>query len=341
MARFVTFPGISGSYASTDDVNILDADTSHLFQSIGDWSAFTGTPPIEAVADPQATFSGMALKLATITLGSPATRIRTNSGLSGFPVQENTAYTISYLFWSNAASSGLGAGSQIHWYDAGGGFITNSNKTVGNFAEASQLGFHTATSPPLAAFALIQVAQDGNVVDTLGELFWANFMFTEGTSTTFAPSLKIVGDLEAEIEVTFTVGGVAQALVTRRGGGGFRAFNWFVNASDLLRFGISVDGTAESFQNSSLSISSNDQHVYKVTYQAADGRVDFFQDGAPFGNFGSVTSGGAFPAAKSFEVGAYDEGTTSPLPGDVYAGSLRDGIDGPIVAVFDPDDITI
>jgi len=38
MARFVEFPGEADSYVATDDVNLLDADSAHLQQGVGQWS---------------------------------------------------------------------------------------------------------------------------------------------------------------------------------------------------------------------------------------------------------------------------------------------------------------
>ena len=36
--HYVTLPGAAGNYISTDDVNLLDADSAHLQQSVGQWS---------------------------------------------------------------------------------------------------------------------------------------------------------------------------------------------------------------------------------------------------------------------------------------------------------------
>ena len=35
--KYLYLPGASGNYASVADVNLLDADTAHIHQSIGDW----------------------------------------------------------------------------------------------------------------------------------------------------------------------------------------------------------------------------------------------------------------------------------------------------------------
>ena len=63
-------------------------------------------------------------------------------------------------------------------------------------------------------------------------------------------------------------------------------------------------------------------------------------DSVPDATSGALATDPASPSAVPLFVGANGAGSF-PLDGDVYGAEVRDGIDGPIVAVFDPDDIVI
>ena len=71
MARFVRFPGLAGSFAATLDDNLVDADTAHMFQSIGDWQFSTVPAVQQALA---AAFSGFAAR-ATATADDQTVQI--------------------------------------------------------------------------------------------------------------------------------------------------------------------------------------------------------------------------------------------------------------------------
>ena len=115
---FITFPGTSGNYISTDDVNLLDADTAHLQQSNGNWGGAGGVASAVLSSEVTPVFGHSVLKM---THGVPSTtsRMLWGNGTSGAPVVPAQEYSI--IMSLRATVAGREATLKLEWFDSGGG----------------------------------------------------------------------------------------------------------------------------------------------------------------------------------------------------------------------------
>ena len=350
MARFVSFPGTAGSYASTDDVNLLDADTAHMQQSIGRWTAESGalTPEQSQAMTPIfGTSHASAEAFSTVP--------RVNSGSPGnyTPATPGTTYSTSaYMAKGAGATAGLSARLRMVFWDAGEGLISRilGSQTLIPDALVWQHITQTEVAPALTAFISFEV----EFRDAAGGdfMYWDAAIIREGSDTTFIPSLRIVGDLDirARVAPQSWMPAVNNVLGARRPNNvDNKSFRWQLRTDGLIRYSMSIDGLTENNFNSNDPISLPDDgvpHDIRTEFVADNGAAGrtatFYVDDVQIGSPHTIgPAGGSFTGDSPFEIGTYNLGTIEPFLGDIYSSTLRDGIDGPIVAVFDPDDIAI
>ena len=333
MARFVTFPGTAGSYASTDPNNVIDADTSHLQQSLGTWSRFGGTTaeiqaqvltPIFGDFHGQVTFptdvSGLATPVSTI-----------------YPVTAGLTYIGS--FFAAASVAGIEARLRCFWIDSGGG------QTLGNIISPANVPLSTSAFTQVTASGVAPVGAVAVRMELrkepsvgVGDFYWDAAQFREGTDSTFVPSIGIVGDLDMSVRVALVdfTPAVANTLFSNLSGvTGFRLLVLNTNVRALYGDGTTI---REAVSGAYTFVDGTPTTI-RVTY-ATDGSVVWYQDAAEI-DTDTVTVAAASPSFNTLSIGAAVGGAAENIEGDVYGAEIRDGIDGPIVAVFDPEDIAI
>jgi hypothetical protein len=187
MSRFVTVD--SGTYFSTPDVNLLDADTAHLHQSIAAFVIDQNLTSL-ALSTDEPMFGDNSLKAVCDGVG---TAIFKESSVDLHPVSSSTEYSLSC---DALAAAGLSNdwNIQIFWYNSSSGFISTSQGANITVTDAGVVRlFVTATSPGTAAFVRIFVVSVGTPSATEAYYF-GKFALVAGADTSFVPSLDIQTD---------------------------------------------------------------------------------------------------------------------------------------------------
>ncbi|GAJ07874.1 unnamed protein product, partial [marine sediment metagenome] len=90
--KFV-FDGVAGTYLSTPDVNLLDADTAHTSQALGSWASGGGLNNITRETGPLVPQYGLGYTNGLYTAGSSTYR-GPGAGTSGVPGLSDTEYAL-------------------------------------------------------------------------------------------------------------------------------------------------------------------------------------------------------------------------------------------------------
>lgn len=169
-------------------------------------------------------------------------------------------------------------------------------------------------------------------------------------STPDSVAVSITGDIDIRMAISladWTPAGLGY-VVSKYAGAGSRSWLFGVAADGTLQYEWSVDGTAlETARNSSVAtgIADGSQSWIRVTHDVDNGSgqntVRFFLsgDGSTWTQLGtdSVAAGttSIFDSAAAIEFPGFSNGAGG-LPATVYGVQLRNGIDGTLVANFDP-----
>ena len=345
MARFVTFPGTAGSIATTEDTNLMfDADTAHLQQSIGQWRNLGGSGAISVAATIPPIFGTNHGQIGT---GSsfPFARAGFDAGSFGAAVTVGTAYVASIYVGGNEAGE---TSLECRYVDDGFATVgpATSFQDVHPVDSMSQFVVQMPVAPAGAtrlAMQLIWFAPDGSSAPNRAgaEFYFDAANISEGTASTFIPSQYIVGDLDIRFDAampSWSPAGTEHIQTLRQGG----------TSDEILRF---TGGTNMNFfwwdgalQNLSLdfpTVGDGVQATLKMTVVAATGLFRTFVDDVEYGSYVAQGALGRIYQGTPMTVGGRAGVNGEELAGDVYSFERRDGIDGPIVSVFDADDIII
>jgi hypothetical protein len=178
-----------------------------------------------------------------------------------------------------------------------------------------------------------------------------------GTSGAYATtphhsSLQITGDLDVRCEFDAanpTPAGV-NTLVNRANSGNW-SFQFALRSNGVVRLGWSADGSATLAADSAvLPIVPGKRIIVRATLDVDNGasqRVITFYTAptrqGPWTQLSQVTQAGVtsiFAGTRALEFGTRAEGTLERLTGSLYWAEVRNGIDGQVVARFDPSDKT-
>ena len=130
--------------------------------------------------------------------------------------------------------------------------------------------------------------------------------------------------------------------------GNQRSHLLWLQTGGTLRLHYSRDGIETLFATSTAATGFADGTAwwYKITRNATTGDIIFYTstDGVTFTQLGTTvagTAGALFNSTASLLVGAYGgSGASAPFTGKVYYAEVQNGIDGTVVAKFDPNDAT-
>lgn len=157
---------------------------------------------------------------------------------------------------------------------------------------------------------------------------------------------SVTGDIDIRAKVTmddWTPTGSAALVAKALGAGDQRSYRFGVTATGLLSLNLSQAGTTETAAVSTVATGSTDGTTrwVRATWRNSDDQVQFFtsDDGSTWIQLGanaSIAVTGIFDSTAGLEIGARNGGATEPLAGLVHYAEVRNGINGPIVARFDP-----
>jgi len=338
---YVTFPGLAGNYISTPDTNILDADSAHCYQSIGNWQSRSGTSNVQLVTGVAgASMGGNVLQFDGTTDGAQSLKffnVPTDPPVVTVGVGYVAAVRLRTL--SGVAKSGH---LVMEYYTDAGGFVGQTPggsvtlPSGGSFVTMSV----SSTAPTNAGVARMVVYVDDGLVGEQTQIDVA--VIREGSDPSFVPSLRIVGDLDMSTRAQATdwaqssdqyVGGVWGSEHADR------AYTFRSRAGDF-RFGYNTAGSSV-FSIFTRIWGPADLVTLRVTREAASGDNTLYVDG----QLAQTVSGTAGPSivveSQMLEVGSIINGTSNPFAGRIYDFVVRDGIDGPVVSQFDAQDIPV
>jgi hypothetical protein len=335
---YVTFPGTSGNYVSSADVNLLDADSAHLHQSAGTFAGW-GTGAVAPVLSTDDTAQGIAAsnvgKLTTsshtigcIFPGVPSTTV-------GVVVSPGEVY--SYGRWVKFDAAITEIKLDFRFVNASGGFSGNSFIEVANTG-AWQWVTHTATVPTNTARMGVTI-QDPNAESTGRVGYISAGVLRTGATATFIPSLRIVGDLDmrARFAATDATPTTAETLIGHRSGNSGFAMT-LGTGGELVVYHGTGSGTRLETSSGLALVAATDTEVRSVIDISA-GTWTHYKNGVQFDTSGSFATTAGSPYAGALAVGADSAGTSGNWDGDIYYAEVRDGIDGPVVRRFDADDL--
>jgi hypothetical protein len=347
---YVTFPGLAGNYADTPDVNLLDADTAHLYQSVGLWYDRTtnnfGVPV--RVNDAASEFSGTVQEWPATEGETGIGYVRTfTAGADNVPVVVGQDYSARLRVKLDNINRPFDF--QVFWLDAVGGFVGSANlESDPTPPQGAWTVFSgTATAPAGAVhMGLGASIAAGDALPAGAKMSIDTAMTVDGNvvPTAFVPSLRIVGDLQLDTRFTcdFSAGDIPYLVA--KDGGGTQGYA-LVMRNDQGRARIDYakfDATPRVFQSD--AVAWTDQQVYDMRYEwdIDAPRVEIFRDNVSIGSSTSSGFGGAgnsdYNANSPLFVGALNAGANL-FAGDMFSLSVRDGIGGPIVAQFDAADV--
>ncbi len=325
---FVKFPGLAGNYISTPDVNLLDADTAHLQQSIGSWKHLLNTQNIalsSAVApefgDSVLVFESAAASVVIVqtATGVDAVSLPADDVAVSVRVMSPTGDALG-LDWQLFTDAGANAGE--------GSFDSIPSPPAGEWVTLSGT-LATAAGLRLA----IRVSHSVSAADV--PCYVDKVIIREGTDPTFVPSLRIVGSVRQELDVNIAdwTPATIQSLMSNYGTGPDRGIAFYLMTDGTLQLYASF-GTPASVVFGAVK----ERNRVGFTFDKDTGIVSWLKDGVEFDQT-TLAPQAPIPGNVALNVGAADTGTDFNLLGDIYWSEVRDGIDGPVVARFDAQDV--
>lgn len=339
----VLLDGALGTYISTPDTNLLDADRAHVHQSITGWLT-NGTNTLEqsTAIDPSSIFPG-----ATQTMKSTF-QDDLRIGRSALPLATADPFVFSMWVWIPVGWDG----GDIRAGDDGSfvGAIGESNQTASAAITEVWQQIWFKLTPDASDFDGIVVLRIGSAPTAGRFVYFVAGCWRPGSDPTFIPSTRIIGDLDIRWllamddytpAVTEYLGSKAKDSTTRQ---------WFVEVppNGRPKMTTSPDGTSASqvAKQSTIAFTTTDGDTLgiKITVDVDNGAGGadykfFTQPGSIDGAFDQLgttqtnsTTTSIFNADSEVAIGALFGGTLSPLAGKVFRYELRDGIDGPITA---------
>jgi hypothetical protein len=194
------------------------------------------------------------------------------------------------------------------------------------------------------------VASMAGAVATVSPNWNAQYLDLPGTSGNYASTpdsaaVSVTGDIDIRVKVALDdwTPVAVNALVAKWTSPN-NSYLLRVAVGGALAFFISLDGTVNVGAGSTASptVSDGEPLWLRVTRVQSSGVVTFYTsaDGlswAQLGDTAIISAGSAiFDGTAKLEVGTQAGGTANPLAGQAYYAELRNGIDGAVVAKFDP-----
>lgn len=122
-----------------------------------------------------------------------------------------------------------------------------------------------------------------------------------------------------------------------------QAWQCYINTTGTMSWVVSSNGTAYNLVNvasSVLGFANGSTSWLQCTYVAATGAwtISKSTDGISWAqlNAGTGTAGAVFDSSALLQIGANFNGAGNHLAGKVYYAEIRNGINGPVVATFNP-----
>ena len=329
---FLTLNGASLERLTRADDNLLDADTAHIQQSIGQWSSHNAATNLQVSSGIPAPF-GQTL-LAFDSAGATPAQVITATGVDALETGAGDA--VLTVDVANPTGGRVDLACVI--YD-------NAGATKAEFT----LDFQETTTPDqLVTLSAVRSMNAGDRIALLARFTATNvgqtgylaraMIASPGAVTTFVPSLFVVGVLDYRFDVATVwdpVSDLATAYYNPPAGSGPP----LCNLRTATRFGMEHAGSL--FTSLTHGFTGSSRRSIRILADPAFGFTVQEDTGA---GFQLVVDGGApwspVPASGFLSLFARALGGSQfNLAADVYDVALRDGEDGPVVYRMDPADV--
>jgi hypothetical protein len=347
--KHLALDGVFGSYADTPDINLNDADTAHVQQSIGRWTHNTG-PALVLSTDVTPLFGDFTIK--AVPTGFTNIFKTGSTALVNHPASEGDIIAFAADIQVADPLPGRELRTHLDFRDA-------SNVNVGTTASTpyvvvadtwQRTNTVTATAPADTAYVRLFVTAFGGVMDGTETFYGDRFTLREGTDATWVPSLRMVGNLEMEADVQLGNYVDWQTILSTVGtasiweGYTFYLFDELDPGFDGVRMGHGSGISYRDFRvDPSPALVGGTRYVLRAEVDTSgpiftlNGAYELFVDEVTQGTV-AINSGPAQWAEDAqLRVGAarYDDEFAA---GKFRVVQVRDGIGGPVIARFDPED---
>lgn len=347
MPGYLTLPGTSGNYVSTADVNLLDADTAHLYQSRGLMVDAGNVTAASASADDTGdgvAFAGKSLEVTASVASATSMYIRTLSGgTSNPPGAGGTAYSADGWIYVSQEILDLGPvtlSCVLFWVDSGGSYL---GEAAGDGVVPTEVGWyrvealnkssHASTAHVAIGFKC--VVTTGVATGETWKVGQSQLVQAADVPSTFVPSLRIVGDIDIEAKAAATDWTSASQYLIAFGDQSTYGYTLVFDATPRMYF--FWDGNNEN--TTAWSFTDGVPAVVRVTRDAGTGAVVWYQDGSQIDTDTSTPSAISLPTSTiTMNVGT-NNADTIQFTGDFFYAEVRDGIDGVVVARFDAEQL--
>jgi len=337
-----TFDGVAGTYMSTPDVNINDADTAHLYQSKGLWQGdFFNADSVDLEASGLSYFGGNVMKAtaAIAPTGDKDAGYIRHRGATDVAVRHpaTPGQTANYTIWMHGDAN-IRVAAWVMFMDNAGDATGEQSGTFVPLTGAIQALTMSYVAPATTETCYFGLRfQTVDATDFDGEIFYiGHSMAWIGTDShpTFVPSKRIVGD--AEIEAKLTVadlnpgGNYFNVLSTLETGlAGIELYldttagNWEIAA---------IDDNTDQYASGGPGTIEGSPVVIRATLEASNWDQTVYENGSIIGFYEHAVSNPLGISDSAISVGGV--GSSDPFLGDIYWVVFRDGFNGPIVAAF-------
>lgn len=332
VSKALWLPGVAGNYLSAPDVNLLSADVSSVEQAMP-WAS-AGLHTIAASTD-RAYHGSRSIK---VTLANNTDGRLAHVGTVTLTAGQTYVFLV-YVWVPVGWSSGniaLSTEGSSGWSAGGIGVAP----TPGQWTLLSS----TVANGVTGASAFM-VRADG--AKTVGDVVYIDAACIRQGAATFVPSSRITGDIDLRARVALKdwTPGSQQTFVSRHNTG-TPSYLFRMEPGGVLALFAYPDTSVGVFSTVPVPVADRQALWVRVTHDVdngAGGRTTTFwtsPDGVTWTQLGAaVTVAGVTSIANTasgLSVGARFDGAPEPMTGAVLNTEVRDGINGPIVASFDP-----
>ena len=166
-------------------------------------------------------------------------------------------------------------------------------------------------------------------------------------STPDSAAVSVTGDIDMTVCIKLTSWSSSQYIISKVGvANGSRSYAFRVTSSGTLRtllYPAASGAGVEAESDDPVPFLANETGWCRVTWRQSDGRIQFFTsvDGSSWAQLGADKTIGIasiYDGDGPLEIGGFLAGTQQLVSGRVIQATVKDGIDGTVVASFSPSD---
>lgn len=306
---------------------MLDSDTANLWQGVGEWEGTFGAPTSVAVDQSEGDDFG-SLKVVASAAGHAIGYDATNR----LPVAAATPLSFAYMVQVPVTGDYLFRAREWNAVDV---VQNNHDDTIGLTAGVWYQYTKSYTTRADAVTVDFQIRDINSLISATEITRIKNVVVRQDASTTFLPSVRVIGDIEIETDIsTKWATGANQTIAGSAGGDGGGAGQYITGGA--LR-AIFLTGAGAGYPAMDVHGLADDvRATFKWTRVVSSGLSTAYIDDVSTGTSTDLAGEPVLYAGDDFVIG--EASGLANIDGEVYSVALRDGIGGPVVAMMNPQD---